>query len=97
MLRSIIDQIDSFEDFENNIREMDENTKSRMFELFVKFYLTQIPEFQGKRYCMHHEIPENLKLVLKLPKRYQGIRGLLMDDDEMFAVYVKFQSNSSVV
>lgn len=97
LFTSIIDSINSFDDFENIIKNMDNKTKGDMFELFAELYCILIPEYQKKKYFMYCEIPENLKQLLKLPERDKGIDGLLIDDEEVYAVQVKFRSDPTTV
>lgn len=96
--RLAVKHVNNIDDFERSIKSFKiEKEKGDLFELFAKLYFTLIPEYQSFRYYMYQEIPPLIKDRLHLPDKDKGVDGILMDDNVVYTVQVKFRSNVDTI
>ena len=89
----------SFSEWETDVEKLfDSNEKGDAMELLVYFYLKNNSQYYNIREIyMEDEIPEDIRLKLKLERKDNGVDGIIIRNDGKTVAYqVKFRSKHRV-
>ena len=88
----------NWNDLKNQISNLDENQKGKVFELFAKQYFLHSPFVKDNYKCiwLYNEVPQEIKEKLNLSNSDYGIDLLLQDlNNEYCAVQVKYRGEET--
>jgi len=93
-------KIKTFNEFYDSMKTLNSKIKGIYFEYFCKLYflLEPVSKNNYKDFYLYTEVPIKLKNRIKLPPKDKGIDCIVIDnDDNIFAIQVKFRSNINKV
>lgn len=96
---NIVQNVYTFDDFDNNLKNLSKNDKGIFFEIFCKFYFKLLPNnYNKEKIYLYNEIPLKLKIDLKLDKIDKGIDLIIYDNnDNIYTIQCKYKSDKSKV
>lgn len=89
----------NYEEFEREVEKIENSTeKGDAFEFFVYFYLTQHSDYYNiKEIYMEDKIPKDLREILKLERKDNGVDGVIVRNDGKIVAYqAKFRSQRGI-
>lgn len=91
-------KIFNFYDFHASLKPLTNEEKGVYFEYFCKLYfcLDSYTKDKYKKFYLYTEVPKKLMKQINLPPKDKGIDCIAIDnDDNIFAVQVKYRSNKN--
>jgi len=100
MLQKIIKNVNNFDDIKDRMSSLKVKEKGDLFEEFTKYLFMFHPYYENEfeNVWLYNEIPINIKKLLKLPTKDEGIDLLLLSKDgKYYAVQCKYRTNLNTV
>jgi len=95
-----IKNINSFDEFEKTLNQLDKKIKGDYFEIFFKIFFIIVPSYKNlyKHVYLYKEIPEKIIEETKLPKKDKGIDGIaITTNNEYYAIQCKYNKKRKII